>query len=261
LSTRLELGDSLKKLGKDMEDLSSAMRAEASQAVAGVAQAALSFVTGEAQAKLHATRQDYLSGLSLEQVGPNEFVIVLSGDAALRIENGWGAYDLRAVLLRSRKIVSVGRRAGQPWVRIGKLNQKYASVPFQQQPFSKAGGASSSADVIAGLYARNARGRRQKLTSVFNDADGNPMEGKVASVTNPALGNLSGITKYQKKYTDPVTGKQTVQGIYATYRTVSENGKPWNHPGYNGLHAFQRAEKFVEEKLDEIAKVLVEAGD
>lgn len=42
-----------------------------------------------------------------------------------------------------------------------------------------------------------------------------------------------------------------------TYRTVSENGGDWTHPGYAGLHAFDDAEKWMDSEIDNILNRLL----
>jgi hypothetical protein len=76
----------------------------------------------------------------------------------------------------------------------------------------------------------------------------------MARSENPLLDNL---TKYQKTYTNEKTGEKTTQSTYLNYRTISENGKPWSHPGWSGLKAFEEAEKEIVKQLDQIIKTLL----
>lgn len=250
-----DLQDSLDKVSKNLENLPLAIEAEFNQAVKDIAYAAYASIMAKAQAELNSTRQDYLKGLDITDLGDNSYLISLDGIWANKIEDGFASYDLTEVLLRSNKIVDVGRRTGYPWVQEAKDGHKYAYVPMQRNPHSKAPKNADMAAAIREMTAMNAKGRKQKLTATFKDALGNPLEGKVAmgKSTDPRLDNL---VKYQKAYTND-KGKQTTQSIYINYRCVSENGKSWIHPGYKGLLAFQAAEQEIEQQLNNIVRVLL----
>lgn len=245
-------------LGKSLENLAAEVQEEFDQAIRDTANAAYATITAKAQQELNSTRQDYLRGLSFEDLGNNTYLIVLEGDFANALEKGYSGFDVRTGMLNSEKIVGVGSRAGQPWVQKGAKGQKYAHVPFEHRPHSKAPQAADLNQAIKKLTAMNRSGMEQKLTKVFKDASGKPLEGRVASVKKvEGFPQLDGIAKYQKIYKNESTGKETVQSVYMTFRTVSENGDSWRHPGFGGLHAFDEAEKWVEEQIDNIIKVLI----
>lgn len=245
-------------LGKSLENLAADVQEEFDSAIRDTANAAYASIVAKAQQELNSTRQDYLRGLNFEDLGNNTYLIVLEGDFANALEKGYSGFDVREGMLNSEKIVGVGPRSGQPWVQTGKDGKKFAHVPFEHRPHSKAPQAADLNQAIKKLTAMNRSGMEQKLTKVFKDASGKPLEGRVASVKKvDGFPQLDGIAKYQKIYKNESTGKETVQSIYMTFRTVSENGDSWRHPGFAGLHAFDEAEKWVEEQIDNIIKVLI----
>lgn len=239
-------------LGKDLEKVGEDVANEINQQIANTAQAAYASIIAKAQQDLNATRGDYLKDLKFDQIG-GDYVISLEGDFSSRIEEGFSAYDLKNILLKSTKTVKVGSRSGMPWVKKSKAGNRYASVPFSHKPFSKAGGASDLSSLIQKMKTKNARGRTQKLTSIFKDISGSPLEGRVAVMKKTSVADLEGLVKYQKNYKNQQTGKLTTQSLYMTYRTISDKSSGWKHPGWRGLHAFEDAEKFVK---NEIRKIL-----
>lgn len=253
--------DSFKKLQKSLEGIGPALEQEINAAVKDAAYAAYASIVAKAQAELNTTREDYLSGLQFIDLGNNEYVITLNGERADSIEDGYPSYNLVPGLLKSTKTVEVGQRAGQSWVQQSqpkgknKETHKYAHVPLERK-VSSVQGTSNLADAIRSMTATNARGRQQKITSLFKDGQGNPIQGKVAvgRSDDPMLDQL---VKYQKTTTNPDTGKSRTQSVYINYRTISENGKPWIHKGYAGLHAFEDAEKEIEKQLDNIIRTLL----
>lgn len=253
----LSMAESLKKLSKSLENIEPSVEEELNSAIQDIAYATHAAIVAKAQAELNRTRQDYLKGLEFIELGDNSFVISLKGEWASMLEDGFPSYDQTTKLLGSKKVVQVGSRAGQPWVQEAQSDgHKFARVPMEKQPFSKAAGASELADSIKKMTAVNMQGRKQKITSIFKDLEGNPLQGKVATgrSKNPMLDQL---VKYQKTYTNAGSGKTTTQSVYVNYRTISEIGDAWIHPGYKGLHAFADAEKYVEEQLDKIIKDLL----
>lgn len=254
---KLSVEESMKKLEKSLEGVAPAMEENVNSAIQDLAHAAYANIVATAQSKLHSTRQDYLKGLEFMELSDNSYLISLEGDWAGMLEDGFPAYNLTDVLLRSKKTVEVGSRSGQPWVKKSKEDgHKYAHVPMQRSPSTaQAGRMGDMAASIKQMTATNAAGRKQKLTSIFKDGEGNPLEGKVAigRSKNPLV---DGLVKYQKNYVNE-SGKTTTQGIYINYRTVSENSDPWQHPGFAGLKAFEEAERMVVQQIDRIIKTLL----
>lgn len=271
------VAEAMKKLQKELSGLAPSLEVEVNQAVKGLAHAAYASIVSKAQKELSSTRQDYLKGLEFIDLGDNNFLITLDGDKAVHLEDGYPSFNMTPGMLASNKTVSVGSRAGQPWVQTSKPKgkdgetHKFARVPLEQHPHSKSAKTSNMADAIKALTATNLNGMEQKLTKIFKYPDGSVAEGKVAVIGGPnskmssktahALGNstdtkLQGLVKYQKVYKNK-EGKETVSSIYINYRTVSEKAKPWIHPGFKGLKAFEEAEKDIATQIDKIVATLI----
>lgn len=238
------------QLGKDIEAATPKVIEEINQAVADLAHASYAAILAKAQEQLSGTRQDYVSGLQFDKLGDDSYLISLSGDLANRIEEGFGPYDMKPGMLGSKKIVGVGSRSGQPWVRQGKDGQKYAAVPFEHSP-SKPKQTGNLENDIKKLLAFNRQGSLQKITKTFTDDLGKPLAGKVATAHN-AEGNLEGLVKFQH-----VAESGRVSSMYMTWRIVSEKSTGWKHPGYAGLKAFAEAEDYITKELDNIIKTLL----
>lgn len=246
--------ESVKKIGKDIQDSLDSIKSDINQAIKDAAYAAYASIVANAQAKLHDTRLDYLKGLTIVDLPGNAYLISLEGNWPNKIEDGYSAYNMQEVLLASQKMVEVGRRSGQPWVQIAKDKKtgeehKYAYVPFHRNPSAK-GKGSNMADAIKEMTAINAQGRQQRLTKTFKDKEGNPLEGKVA-IGRSDDAKLDHLVKYQKVYMTS-SGKPRTESIYINYRAISEIGKPWIHSGYSGAHFFQEAEGELKKQIDAI---------
>ena len=243
-----------KELGLEIDNLATSIESEFYQAIEDTANAAYASIIADAQKQLNSQRQDYLKALKFDRIGENSYVISLDGDWANKLESGYPSYDMKQGMLNSSKTVGVGSRAGEPWVQKNKKGKKFAHVPFEHQPHSKAPkGASDLGQAIKMLEAKNKSGRKQKLTTIFKDPSGKPLQGKVASVRDTGIPQLDGITKFQKTYTNDA-GKETTQSIYMTWRTVGEDSDGWIHPGFSGIKAFDEAEMWAAKEIDNILK-------
>ena len=253
------LGDTLEKLGKSLESVADYLKEEANQAIKDVSYAVFADIQAKAQSKLNSTRADYLKGLDITDLGDNGFLISLNGEQANRIEDGWASFVQNEKMLNSNKTVGVGSRAGQAWVKHTKATKnkpshKYAHVPFEHHPFSKATKNADMAAAIKAMTATNAQGIEQKLTQIFKDEAGNPLTGKVAvgRSDNPLLDQM---VKYQHKYVDS-QGKESTQSTYMTFRTISETGKAWVNGGYAGAHLFDDADALINKHFEAIINQL-----
>lgn len=190
----------------------------------------------------------YLNSLNVHKVEKNSYIIEIQGNEAERVEAGSPAYNMRDVLLNSKKLVSSGSRAGRPWVRTSKKGNKYAAVPFAHKISAK--GVTDLASAIKKLEATSRQGIKQRISKIYRDVNsGEPLQGKVASVTNTNIQNLMGLTKYQYK-----VGKQ-IKSFYFTFRTISDGvSSGWMHRGTGGVHAFRDIESFIESQFEEIIK-------
>jgi len=256
------LKKSLDKFQKSLENITKSTEKQLSQAVKEVAYATHAGIVAGAQKELNSTRQDYLKGLKITEVGENSYLIHLDGTWANKIEDGWGPYDMVPGMLASNKTVSTGRRAGLPWVQQSqpkgknKESHKFAYVPLEKKPFSKVPKHADMASAVRAMAGFNkVTGQMQKITKIFTDEAGNALEGKVAigKSDNPLIDNT---VKYQKKYVSS-TGKETIQSTYITYRAISQIGKAWVHPGFKGARLFQEAEKEIAQHMDRIVQALL----
>lgn len=245
------------QLGIDLERAGDAAIKEAQNSVAEAVEAAFASIVAKVQAKLKSTREEYLKGLKIDKIGPFAWVIYLEGDFANSLESGKGSFDMKPGMLASTKTVEVGKRAGQPWVKKGKDGHRYASVPMDHNPNATGNDyAQHLGGIIKNFKAPNsATGMQQKLTSVFKDRAGNPLEGQVANVSGHGIKDLENLIKYQKVYTSQ-KGKKMTSSIYRTYRVVSDNSKDgsWIHPGFAAIRAFDEAQKMLETEIDSILK-------
>jgi len=237
-------------LGKSLENLGDQVEQELNQAIKDTAEATYAKIISQAQQQLHSTRSQFLNGLRFSILGDNTYLIYLDGEFPNMIENGWGAYDMKKTLLKSEKVVEIGSRSGEKWVRTSKEGNKYASVPFKHKINSN-GGSGDLAQEIKNLTSFNRQGKKQKITKIFKDDFGQPIAGKVAVAEseNPLLNKL---TKYQH-----VNEKGRVSSIYMTYRIISEKSEGWYNSGYEGVHLFTEAERWVESEIENIINTLI----
>ena len=240
------------ELGKAFAEIGEQLEQELNGAVADLAHGAYAKIAADAQAGISNSefRQEYIKGLQINEIGNGAWLVTLDGTWANKLEEGYDGYDMKNTLLSSNKTVSVGPRAGQPWVQRNQEGGKFAHVPIQKTPTSKEAGKNLEQD-IQKVMATNADGRRQRINKVFRDATGKPIEGKVASGVsdNPLINK---ITKYQK------VGKSgTVSSTYINFRTIGENSSGWRHPGHDGYKFFEQAEEWVAAELDNIIETLL----
>lgn len=244
------------ELGKDLENATPAIQNEIHQAVENLANATHAAIIAKIQSMSvrPENRQDYLRALKFEKLGDSTWVIFLDGIDAKKLEEGQDGYSIKDQLLKSKKRVQVGSRAGEPWVRTSKAGKKYAAVPFQHKPFSGEKFSGDLAADIKKLQAMNKRTQKmQPITKLFKDLDGKPVHGKVATVAEvPGQPNLAGLTKYQH-----VHESGAVSSVYMTYRMVHEDSTGWQHPGTKGYQLFKEAEDYVESELKNILETLL----
>ena len=241
-------------LGKDMENLAPIVENEINQAVKNLAHAAYTSMTAKVQSMSmnEKNRKDYLKALKFSDLGDDSYLIYIDGEWADKLEKGFGGYSIRDMLLKSQKIVGVGSRSGEPWVRKAKDGHKYAAVPFEHKPH--AGPTGDLAADIKATMAKGTNGQIQSMSKIFKNSEGKPINGKVATALpgDAPTANLQGLTKYQ--YVHP---SGAVSSVYMTYRMVSENGKDWIHPGHKGYQLFKQAQDYVEKEMDNIINTLL----
>ena len=250
------MGISLKikaeELGKSLKELSDRVEGELKQAVNDLAHAAYSNIVAKVQSKKMSpnNRSSYLNSLKFNKIGEDSYIISLEKTWPEKLEKGFASYNMKDTLLQSTKRVSVGSRAGEPWVRTSKAGNKYASVPLQK----RMSGSTLSGDMendIKNLLSKTINGRQQKLSEVVKNTEGNYIKGKVATTVeeHPVFGKFN---RYQH-----VSDSGKVSSIFIAYKTISELSSGWVHPGHKGYNFFDETEKWVETQLDNIIKTLI----
>ncbi len=237
----------LEKFGKDIEDLGPALKDTINETIGDIAKATYAQIVAKAQSDLHSRRADYLAGLKFDVIGPNTYLISLSGDKANQIENGMASKDLTEILLNSNAKVKRGPNAGEDWVHKAKKdNHKYAHVPFDQSTMK----VEMNLPNYKGL--NQFTGKQQRITQLFKTLEGNVAQGKVWSGLPNRPDDLAGLTKYQ--FTNPDTKK--TNSYFMTFRTISEASKHWLVDAVPGLKAFDAAEQQLETQIDRIIEDL-----
>ena len=244
---------SAESLGKTLEGIGEQVQRELEGAVEDLAYGAYAKIAADAQAKISNpdSRQAYLKGLEIIDLGSGSFLVTLDTEEANKLEDGYDSYSMKDTLLKSNKVVQVGKRAGQPWVQKNQeTGSKFAHVPIQMRPASKEAGNDLGKE-IQNMMGKGKDNRRQRITKIFRDAQGKPIEGQVATgiSDNPLINK---ITKYQK------VGKSgSVSSTYINYRTISESSSGWQHPGHDGYGFFKEAEDWVAGELENIIGTLL----
>lgn len=217
--------------------------------------------------------QRYRDALSFQMVSKNIAELRLDADAAF-LENGYPSFDMVPGMVNSTAIVKVGKRAGQPWVRMSKQGYRYAVVPLPQSTKRAVPGSPGhSAPVQIGQPTETTRGAlaqdMERLLKAFGVAakrepnwrmkagpgdlqtliteSGRMVEREVPNV-NPLL---SGLTK-----TTAQVGKKNV-AQYNTFRVVTENPNRkarWRHSGFAGVHIFKDLETWLRQELEKIVR-------
>jgi len=240
-------------LGKSMANLSDQLAEEVNAGVRDVAFAGHAHIISELQKRATPApkRAAYLEALQLRRIH-NGYIILLDGQWANYLEEGVSAAKMRDILLSSKKLIDKGTRSGKPWVRMTSKGVRFASVPFQRHPFSKDSATGDLDSSIQSMRAINAKGRKQKITSVFKDSSGQPIQGKAAVVSPGETKNpfLRGLTKYQN-----VSETGRVSSVFLNFRTLTDNSS-WKL-GEKGYNLFKDAEKYIEGQLEKIVTELL----
>ena len=241
------------ELGKVFEDIGEQLSLELESAVSDLAHGAYAKIAADAQAQISNpdARQQYLKGLDIVELGPGSFLVTLDTEESNKLENGYDGYSIKDNLLKSKKLVQLGPRAGQPWVQTNpETGNKFAHVPIQVRPHSKEAGNDLGQEIQA-MVGKARDNTRQRITKIFKDSHGKPLTGAVATgiSDNPLINK---VTKYQK-----VNKGGGVSSTYINYRTVSTNSSGWKHPGHDGYGLFKEAEDWVAAELENIIGTLL----
>lgn len=227
-----------------------------------------------AQQELHSSKRDYIDSIQdVESSGQLERTIRLVGWLAHAVETGLSPFDLRETLLGAGK------------GRTSKDGRRYRPIPFRHStPGSRgqagpqmgsaygprgdqsraltggmtAGAASELGRAVYGLAKRLQGGATlghgsPKRTYVFQ-ATAKASSGKVAGqlirvpklATHHSTDIYAGMRKVTKQY-----GKRK-QSHYVTFRTISEGGQGWIHPGITARRLTPRVADYAREQLPKI---------
>lgn len=258
MSKVYSLEESLRELGKEIESFTEEVKASARKEVQSLAGQAHAMIADKAERgnnkgfKLKSNRQQYVDNLDLQKIessGNNEIWAVVLYKPAQYLEDGQPKHNMIEQLLGSNATVKKGSNVGQPWVKKGK-NGRYAAVPFEHsKPSSQ---MSLAQNKIADYVKKELKSRGLDKTITKN---GKPVLGKAASLDLVGRGSpqhekswkplLSGLTIYQREV-KMKNGKSKIMRDVLTFRMVSDSQKGkglWDHPGREGLHAFEEVEK------------------
>jgi hypothetical protein len=287
-------------LGADLSDEISAIGGAVAQGINArvkkVAEDSRKKASMWADTRLSRTKQQYQNALSVKQVEPGVWAVILDADAA-HLETGYGSFDMKPGLLHLGKDIP-----GNSNIKVSKSGFRYRAIPFDHsQAPANDEHPLHNAVVQKGQEQQTTMGsladdlkmvlKQTGLNKTSRDANGNPIIGKVATVTpgkgfgdvivkrfGPGGGStktdldvvgetsipnildprLAGLTKYQFQ----PQGSKKVRTAYVTFRIVSEKqtGK-WIHPGIDGARIFPDLAQWAERTLvEEIEKYLRDSG-
>jgi len=201
---------------------------------------------------LKSTRKQYVQNLNVGYISPHRSYIQLTGEFPNMLERGFGPYDMKPILLKSRK------------VKYTKKGTKYITVPFRWATTGAIGESEVFANIMPkSVYtiAKNLKAQRTHFQKgIIQRGRGlrtNQLPEKLripktrAKIIDPKTGDVlfgtythkapiySGIIRQQKTY------ENATQNSYVSFRRVSENSDPlsWIH---KGVAAKQFAEKALQ---------------
>ncbi len=222
----------------------------------------------EARRALNRTGAEYAQGIQQPDINEGMATIVLTGQLANRMENGWAAYDLHDTLL-GEDVPVVPARAGMR----GKHKKAdgsgyYRSIPFRHQGPGTAG---SEGAPIGDAYNKEMGSHigeplakvvwkmaKSLAASRENDDGGVDWGARLPSKVMPKLREhhsdsiYAGIYKVQKEYGG------AVQNTYRTFRTISTGSPGWRVSAKPGIHLAPKVADYVTSIAQETLDLLVE---
>lgn len=262
-NNKYSLEEELKRVGKEITDMTEAMMNDAKQQIKALAAQTHALVIEKVNEKVtNKTKRDiYLESLSLRDVSGGQeeiWSVSLSKDAAW-VEDGKEAGE------RIDEILNNGKPA-----KTNKDGKKFKIIPFNQKKSS----TTSSTNVKMANFVKNEL-KKRGLDKVVSDQQGKPIIGKVASVdlvTNNKKGAafvskfnrplLQGLTIYQREVKSPDGKKSSVKRDVVTFRIISETQKNsglWQWKEQPGVHIFEEVEKKVETIWNQMVKEIVDS--
>lgn len=179
LSSPSDLGkrlkDAISGLAIDIED-------ELDEKLSLASKAAYDKAVELAKERLHRTADQYIRGLTLEQVAPNVFAVRLD-PSVLHLEDGYDRFDMKPGLLHLTKsfkdlpkTMKTGKDGKVGGIRMSKDGYRYRAIAFDKNPSAKTKtGGSLAADLSSAL-------KRAGLNKTTLDRSGMPVIGKVATI-------------------------------------------------------------------------------
>lgn len=223
-----------------------------------LAEGARAYLIKFAGERLHSTRADYLAGIQAVQRDGKGVMINLVGALPNMVENGWDAHDLRSTLL--------GNNA-TGW-KINADGRRYRSIPFRHkspgagpqggQPMGSAyhsemGVMSRSADNVVVEDSRKLGRKVYRAASrlVTSQESRAGMAGRTALKAGLApklrAHHSTDIYAGMKVNKQPIKGGGS-QKTFVTFRTITEGGDGWIHPGIEARHFMDNMDKWIGEQ-------------
>jgi len=225
-------------LGKDLESMNDAIRANMEGAVESLSEMVYSQGQVYASERLNQTRNLYLRGLKHDKLANNLYIVYLDNDVEY-LEDGYSSYDMKEGLLSGPKAKRTSKGV------------RYNTVPFFHQPESKIPLNQAQMELRGNLRALI---KYHKLDRIMKSKSGKPLQGVVARLSgNDMAANLKGLVKIQQTY------EKKTESYYMTFRRVSDNtpDNKWIHPGYNGAQVFPDLEQWTDRKIEETLKEIL----
>jgi hypothetical protein len=211
--------DLAKILGLDPSGMKKKMRR--------AALAAIGAIGATARKKLNTSLAPYVGGLRVGKVTNRSAEVVLVGTVPNLVEQGMGAggigtsgaYDMRAMVLKH----------GTKSLKVAEEGHLYLHVPF----------GFTGAQVAAVGGAGTLRSAQSLLPTLSAPGGGTLWGGRLG----PAAGRLAGLVRMQKTYS------KATQSGFAMWRTMSEKGQAWTHPGVAARNIFGAAKGAINAAL------------
>ena len=183
-----------------------------------------------ANTKLSTTRALYINSLKQTKIDNKDtflYTIYLSeGSFANKVEEGMPAFDQKPFMLNS------------PKAKLSKDGNKYITIPFKHQPYSKMTLSPKATDIRKDLRKVL---KDNSIEKHVKDFGGGKKMIHYKGIENPYLKNLV-----------KVVDKKTNSSQYFTFRRVSTKTPSWKwiHPGLPGIRIFSDLEKYTQENIN-----------
>lgn len=194
---------------------------------------------------LNTTKKQYIDNLSkpTDPDGTGSLWVITLDSGGLPMEDGYSAFDMKEGLLKgaSHKVIPFDHN---------KIPQMRSETDKKIMQELSDGLRSINKD-------RKAQGQSKiSLTKIEKNPDGSPRVGRLheldidsskptAASKHPAL---KGLAIYQS--VNKETGK--VSRDVMTFRTVSKDSDGWKHPGFAGVHYFEKAYEWANQHWDNV---------